>query len=98
MAILNAIAVILGIVVNAITLIAYGKHGVVSLPGNFNFELTHTRIWMLAIIGAFVSAYIYSRITGYWIFEESSDPRIPIEAVFLVGPWVLIAGFATGMF
>jgi len=98
MKIISTIATILGLITDAMTLIAYGKQGTISLPGNYHFVLTPNRIWMFAIIGALITAYFYERLTGRWPFVEAADGKIPIQAAFIIGPWVLIAGFVTGMF
>jgi len=98
MRILTIVATTIGLITDALTLIAYGRQGSISLPGNYVFELTHTRIWIFAIVGSLVTGYFYSQITGRWPFIETEDGKIPIQAVFIIGPWVLIAGFATGMF
>jgi hypothetical protein len=98
MKILSVIATIVGLCTDALTLIAYGRQGSISLPGKYVFQLTPTRIWMFAIVGALITGYFYSQVTGRWPFTETQDGKIPIQAVFIVGPWVLLAGFATGLF
>ena len=98
MRILSTIATILGIITDALTLIAYGKQGTISLPGDYHFVQTPKRIWILSMVGALITAYYYERLTGRWPFVETADGKIPIQAVFIIGPWVLIAGFATGIF
>ena len=98
MKILTIVATILGLITDALTLIAYGRQGSITLPGRYVFELTPSRIWMFAAIGSLITGYFYSQVTGRWPFVETEDGKIPIQTVFIVGPWVLIAGFATGIF
>ena len=97
MRILGTIAVIVGLITDALTLIAYGRQGYISLPGDYTFELTFERIWIFALVGIFITAYLYYRSTGFWPFTETDDGKLPIQALFIIGPWVLLAGFATGM-
>ena len=87
----------LGIVADAITLWSFARNGRVAFPGSIRLELTATRIWLLAFFGILITAFIFERISGYWVFEETRDGRVPVQAMFVVGPWVVLAGMATGM-
>jgi hypothetical protein len=97
MRLLGIVGLLLGIVVDAITLLSFAHQGYVSFPAGFRLELTPTRIWILALFGILITAFFFQRVTGRWVFDETRDGRVPVQAFFIVGPWVVMAGMATGM-
>jgi hypothetical protein len=90
-------ALVVGLFADLVALLSIGggpSSGLPSLP----FALTPERIWMMTAFGAIGTVYLVSRVTGQNLFIPERRQMGGVELFLLMGPWILLAGSATGLF